>query len=144
MTHYMELGFTLESTSVFGLGERLTDFKLKDGSYTLYSSAVNAQKVDDGKGGKQQQGHHPFMMAQLNDGTFIGFLIFNSNAQQVTITSSQQDKTTSIQFISTGGVIDLRFFVGPLYQDVLKQYHSLIGVPGLMPFWAHGFHLQSG
>jgi hypothetical protein len=52
MTHYLELTFTLNATSIFGLGERLTNFKLADGSYTLFSKG-NDKVKDDGTGGKQ-------------------------------------------------------------------------------------------
>jgi len=39
--------------------------------------------------------------------------------------------------------MDFFFFVGPTYQEVLRQYHNIIGKPKRLPIWSHGFVSKS-
>jgi alpha-glucosidase (family GH31 glycosyl hydrolase) len=39
-----------------------------------------------------------------------------------------------------GGVLDIYVFLGPSPEDVIRQYHAVIGPPAMPPFWALGFH----
>jgi alpha-glucosidase (family GH31 glycosyl hydrolase) len=39
-----------------------------------------------------------------------------------------------------GGVLDLYVFLGPGPEQVLQQYHAVIGLPAMVPHWALGFH----
>ena len=49
--------------NVYGLGERVTDFRLNQGAYEMWSFD-NASPYDDGKsGGKNMYGVHPFYVA---------------------------------------------------------------------------------
>lgn len=64
MNHYMEIGFVIRSKKLFGLGERITDFVLKPGTYALFSKASEFETdMGDSDQGKQQMGQHPFIMA---------------------------------------------------------------------------------
>lgn len=47
MSNYMQIGFTLESSRLFGFGERTRDFELLPGKYTCYPKN-NGPVVDDG------------------------------------------------------------------------------------------------
>lgn len=39
-----------------------------------------------------------------------------------------------------GGVLDFYVFAGPSPEDVLRQYHAVIGKPAMPPLWALGLH----
>ena len=51
MSHYLEFAFKVDSNRIFGLGERMTDFVLKAGTYTLYPTITNSEVMDNGSGG---------------------------------------------------------------------------------------------
>jgi len=40
----------------------------------------------------------------------------------------------------TGGIIDIYIFHASLANVVLRRYHTFIGAPCHVPFWAMGFH----
>lgn len=87
-------------------------------------------------------GQHPFLMVQLYNNDFFGIYILNANAQQFKI-DPPDAFGSRITFTSIGGIIDLMFFVGPTYQEVLQQYHKVIGKAPLLPICANGFHSRS-
>jgi len=133
MNYYMEVGFKIEATRLFGLGERTRDFRLQEGTYTMFPQN-NPGVIDDGQikaYPKQQSGMHPFLMAQIRNESrgFFGIYLRNSNAQQVSIKFDKEDvvidgqtvtKTFAhLDFKANGGMLDLYFFLGPTYQDVL-------------------------
>lgn len=64
MSNYMQIGFRVEATRLFGFGERVAPFQLNEGTYTMYGS-IHDNVVDDGqsKEGKEQMGAHPFLVA---------------------------------------------------------------------------------
>jgi len=39
-----------------------------------------------------------------------------------------------------GGLVDLYFFTGPSPEEVIRQYHQVIGFTALPPYWALGLH----
>lgn len=45
---YLEMGMNLASDDVFGLGERIGDFKLKDGEYAMWSTVRVSSKINSG------------------------------------------------------------------------------------------------
>lgn len=50
---------------------------------------------------------------------------------------------THVNFKSNGGLLDIFFFLGPTYQEVLRQYHTVIGKPALPPHFSHGLFLSN-
>ncbi|CAL1275540.1 unnamed protein product, partial [Larinioides sclopetarius] len=81
-------------------------------------------------------GVHPFYMCLENSSNSHGVLFLNSNAMEVVLLPAP-----GITFRTTGGIIDMFFFVGTDPESVVNLYTSLIGRPMLPPYWALGFQL---
>jgi len=47
----------------------------------------------------------------------------------------------AVTFRPIGGILDFYIFSGPMAEDVVQQYVSVIGRPQMPPYWALGFHL---
>lgn len=69
---------------------------------------------------KEQGGMHPFLMAK-REGHYFGMFILNSNAQQfkIKIGKDKQNPQSIVTYTSIGGVLDMFFFSGGSYIDVL-------------------------
>eukprot|EP00878_Enallax_costatus_P002700 GHUV01002888.1.p1 GENE.GHUV01002888.1~~GHUV01002888.1.p1 ORF type:complete len:873 (+),score=203.93 GHUV01002888.1:194-2812(+) len=79
-------------------------------------------------------GSHPFYLQINKDGSSHGVLFLNSNGMDVILNS------TSLTYRVIGGLIDLYFFTGPTPEEVIRQYHEVIGFPAMPPYWSLGFH----
>jgi hypothetical protein len=81
MNYYLELGFRVQGTKFFGLGERVGDFLLNYGNYTILPSTDADFSYDRGKDGfKQGYGMHPFLVIQTKVGMYIGIYLANTHA----------------------------------------------------------------
>lgn len=66
---------------------------------------------DDGRGGKQVYGVHPFVLVQgSKKGDFFGIYFRNSNAQSPLLRFNR-DGTSTLSYITTGGMIEAYFFL---------------------------------
>jgi alpha-glucosidase (family GH31 glycosyl hydrolase) len=102
-----------------------------------------AQSYDDGTGGKQTYGVHPFALVQTKQpGEFVGIYFRNTNAASPIITH-KNDTTGTISYITTGGQIEVFFFLKDNAKNVIKAYQNFIGKPSLPPFWALGWHAST-
>ena len=64
MSHkYMQIDLQLPTNKVYGLGERTHEFELGEGAWTMWSTGRHTE-YDDGTGGKQSSGVHPFALVQ--------------------------------------------------------------------------------
>ena len=142
MTAYLKFSMKINSTSFFGIGERVSNFRFTTGTYTLYPYNEPMPVADDGTGGKEGAGQHPLIICQLADKTFFGIFLFNSNAQEI-IFASNTDGTTSVSVLAVGGVLNLNYLIGPSFDEVIQQYQKLVGMPALLPKWVHGLMMRT-
>jgi Alpha-glucosidases, family 31 of glycosyl hydrolases len=119
---------------VYGIGERVTNFPLNPGTYTLFSRDA-AGPYDDGQApGKNMYSSQPVYIGLDSAGNAHGGFLLNSNAMDVSVANQ------GITFRTIGGIVDYFVFVGPRPEDVVKQYQSLVGFPVLTPYWGLGYH----
>jgi hypothetical protein len=79
MDKYIQMDFVLPSQRMFGFGERIREFQLGEGTWTMWAIGQNSP-YDDGSGRLGVYGVHPFILIQgkqKND--FIGMFFRNSN-----------------------------------------------------------------
>ncbi|KAL4657912.1 lysosomal alpha-glucosidase [Arapaima gigas] len=129
---YLQLSTSLPSGLISGLGEHYTPITLDLNwtSVALWNHDMAPQSDVN------LYGSHPFYLVQEEDGHAHGVFLLNSNAMEVVL-----QPTPALSWVSTGGVLDLYIFLGPDPQDVVRQYHEVIGFPMMPPYWALGFHL---
>lgn len=138
---YMEVGFEIHSQEIFGWGERTRDFMLQEGEYTIWPTGVE-KGPDPGKLGYNSFGDHPFILARLMDKSYIGLFFKNSNAKVMKYIKVSQGRSV-INFKTIGGILDVFAFMGDTAEEVLSEYHKVVGKPHLPPLWALGFHQGS-
>lgn len=83
-------------------------------------------------------GTHPFYLQASANSQAHGVFLLNSNAMSIRTEYKSSDKY--LQYQTIGGVLDFYFLLGPSSENVLQQYHSLIGKPYFPPMWSFGFH----
>lgn len=77
---YMQMDFKLPSQKIYGFGERTREFTLSEGSWTMWANGQETP-YDDGSGGLQTYGVHPFALVQSKvPGEFFGMWFRNANA----------------------------------------------------------------
>jgi alpha-glucosidase len=133
--YYLEIGTNLidENPNIYGLGERVHNFRLdpKDKTYVMFNKDAFTVEM------KNLYGTHPFYVQKrgLAETTHAhGVFFSNTNAMEVNIKSSK------LTYRTIGGILNFYVFAGPLPQDVVKQYHEVIGKPVMIPYWSLGFH----
>src|SRR5690606_450918 len=50
---------------------------------------------------------------------------------------------STLSYITTGGQIEIAFFLHGSAKSIIKQYHNFIGTPELPPFWSLGWNQAS-
>ena len=130
----------LTSDDIYGFGERIHNFKLEEGVYTIWPIDRH-NFFDDGKGGKNLYGHQPIGLHKTKyKDIWLGFVFLNSNAQDVQIHRNTIEQKTILSHKTIGGIIDYFIIVDNSPENVLKDIHYLIGKPILPPYWALGIH----
>jgi alpha-glucosidase len=138
---YMQLDMKLPSRKIFGLGERNTGFRLGEGTWTMWANGQETP-VDDGSGGLQTYGVHPFMMVETKTpGEYFGVYFRQSNAMSPVIQYKEDD--TIFSFITTGGQMEMYFMFKGGPKQILQQYQNIVGKPTLTPLWSLGWHASS-
>lgn len=136
---YLEIGFTLPTQILFGLGQHNSKFLLSEGDWTMFNRDQPGSPPANGGGEDMLYGTHPFLMVKTRDNKFAGILFYNSNPQQVTIRFSKSGKSL-ITYKTIGGILDIYYIMPNTADEVIRKYNNLIGRPALPPFWSLGFH----
>ena len=128
----------LTSDDIFGFGERIHNFKLNEGLYTIWP--IDKKNLyDNGLGGKNLYGHQPIALHKTKfKDVWLGFVFLNSNAQDVQI--SKKINETVLSHKTMGGIIDYYIIVDNSPDNVIRAIHYFVGIPILPPFWSLGNH----
>ena len=130
----------LTTDDIYGFGERIHNFKLEEGVYTIWP-IDRRNLVDDGKGSKNLYGHQPIGLHKTKyKDIWLGFVFLNSNAQDVQIHRNTLEQKTILSHKTIGGIINYYIIVDNSPENVIKDIHYLIGKPILPPYWALGVH----
>jgi alpha-glucosidase (family GH31 glycosyl hydrolase) len=136
---FIALNYYLTSNDIYGFGERMHDFKLGEGKFTMWPNASIGVHPDYGIGGDNSYGAHPIALHKVNNQLFLGIIFNNINAQDVII-KTISNKNVSLEHRTIGGIIDYYFCIGNKPDDVLIQLHNILGNMPLPPYWTLGFH----
>jgi len=148
---YFEFSSSLPTENIFGIGERVYKLKLQiPGLYTIWNRDLPS-KIDDAESGAlNTYGLYPLHLMREKSGHFHLVYLRNSNGMDVflnnTIIRDKKGRFHELKTITykiTGGVIDLKFFLGgdkKSPEEVIKMYHSYLGGYTLQAFWSFGFH----
>ena len=144
---YLEFSSILPSENIFGIGERVHEFKLKfPGVYTIWNRDLPAVIDDAETGALNTYGLYPLYLMREKKGHFHLVYLRNSNGMDILLNDPlimDISNDLTITYKLTGGVIDLKFFIGGDDQspeEVVKMYHEYIGGYIMQPFWSFGFH----
>ena len=137
---YINFESILTSNIIYGFGERIHKFKLKEGLYTIWPTNQK-NKYDHGEGGQNLFGHQPIALHKTKfKDIWLGLVFLNSNAQDVQIYKKSLEQTV-VSYKTIGGIIDYYIIVNNSPENIIKDIKYLLGMPALPPFWALGFHL---
>jgi len=125
------------SVGLIGLFEQVSnDLFLKDGIYSLWAKDT-ADPPQTGKlPGQNMYGTHPFVMSKSKSGWFG---VFTNVVAAQDWTVKRQTADIRVTMTATGGLGDMFFMVGKTANDVVKQYHTVVGKPLLVPQWTLGW-----
>ena len=136
---FIALSYHLTSNDIYGFGERMHEFKLGDGKFTLWPNSSIGVHYDPGNGGENSYGIQPIALHKVNNELFLGVIFNNINAQDVYI-KTLEEKKVLLEHRTIGGIIDYYFFLGKKPDDVLIKIHNVLGNSPLPPYWSIGFH----
>lgn len=105
----MQIDLQVPSGRIYGFGERQREFSLVNGTWTMWANGRETP-YDNGGGGLQTYGVHPFALIQTQQkDEWMGIFFRNSNAQSPVI-SMRDDGNYTISYVSTGGQLEMYFF----------------------------------
>ncbi|ODM93071.1 Maltase-glucoamylase, intestinal [Orchesella cincta] len=134
---YLTMSWNPASENVYGIGENEQKSFKHDFS----------KNITWGLWGRDQPpsftanmyGVQPYYTVLETDGNSHSVAVVNANAQQFSMLGGASGPI--IKYITTGGVLDFYFFLGPTPENTVQQYTEAVGRPQLPPYWALGFQL---
>ena len=128
---------------LYGFGERVTEFFLKEGIYTTWAKDQTDPYDDGERPAKNIYGVHPVYFTRSTTGNknHWGMFNFNANAQDTKIEFVGNSEAKISHFITGTGVFDMYFFIeNQTPEETVSKYHQIIGPTLLPPFWSLGWH----
>ena len=128
---------------LYGIGERVTDFFIKEGIYTTWSRDIPDPIETRKWPGNNVYGTHPVYFTKSKSGGMHNWAMMNLNANaQDTKVNYTGELGGQISHYMTGqGIFDMYFFLDhSTPESVVKDYHKLIGFPLLPPFFSIGWN----
>nr|XP_032830840.1 maltase-glucoamylase, intestinal-like [Petromyzon marinus]XP_032830841.1 maltase-glucoamylase, intestinal-like [Petromyzon marinus]XP_032830843.1 maltase-glucoamylase, intestinal-like [Petromyzon marinus]XP_032830844.1 maltase-glucoamylase, intestinal-like [Petromyzon marinus]XP_032830845.1 maltase-glucoamylase, intestinal-like [Petromyzon marinus]XP_032830846.1 maltase-glucoamylase, intestinal-like [Petromyzon marinus]XP_032830847.1 maltase-glucoamylase, intestinal-like [Petromyzon marinu len=133
---FLQISTLLPSPSIYGLGEHVHQNYRHSTQWKTWPMFTRDAFPNGGT--HNLYGHHPFYMClDSASGSAFGVFLLNLNAMDVTI-----QPTPALTYRTIGGVLDFYIFLGPSPEEVVQQYHELIGKPMMPAYWALGFQLS--
>jgi alpha-glucosidase (family GH31 glycosyl hydrolase) len=138
------IDFTMQvsSDTFIGLGQQVGPLLLCQGrsscTFTLWNRGGSCP-INNGNGGANCYGYHPFLMGRLSNGEWFGMLIWSTNAMDVLL-DKLNNGISNLRFKIIGGIINLYYFYPGTAESITTNYHTLIGKPALLPMWSLGWH----
>jgi hypothetical protein len=140
---FIELSTALDPNDhLYGLGEHVAPLEIPtsapDGAGQTYTIFSRDRGTPDhsSRGNTNLYGAHPILY-RLNHqtGEASAIVLLSSNAMDVIV------QPGALTFRIIGGLVDLYILTGPTPLQVSQQYAELVGLPGMPPYFALGFHL---
>jgi len=119
---YIEFNLIFDNNIFFGIGERMANIQLKNGTYTVFNKDQQSP-IEDGLGGKNIYGSQPFLISKTKNNEFLGIYFRNSNYMDIIISNK------IVKFKTTGGIIDLYILFHPNAENLIQNFHTIIGKP---------------
>lgn len=127
--------------NLYGLGEHFDSFRLPFGDN--YTRTMWNRDSDGVPYRENLYGSHPVYFEQRQSGTH-GVFLRNHNGIDIKLNKGGEgQENNSIEYILTGGDLDLFFLAGPTPVDVSRQYALVVGTPAMVPYWSLGVSFPS-
>ena len=119
---YIQMDYILPSQFVYGFGDRVHEFRLSEGAFTMWSSGQHGT-YDDGRGRGGLSGVHPFLLVQTkNPRIYIGLFFRNANAMTPVLRYNDDGVTSTLSFITIGGQLEVYIFGQGTAHAVIQGY----------------------
>ncbi|ELT99258.1 hypothetical protein CAPTEDRAFT_104316, partial [Capitella teleta] len=132
---FIQISTYLNSANLYGFGEHEHHSFKHDMNFVHWPMWAHDETVQTGV---NLYGHHPVYMnvEETLDAHMV--LILNSNAAEVVTMPAP-----GLTYRTTGGLLDIYFFLGPQPELAVQQYVSTVGLPMMVPYWSLGYQLCS-
>lgn len=138
--HYKKTSAQLDSTgNIFGLGERVGEFFLKPGTYTIWARDEPSPVENGKRPGNNIYGSHPVFFTQMSSSPTQFFAVFDNNAGAQDFIISK-GSSYSITQIKTSGITDQFIILNNSISSVVASFIKLVGKPLMVPEWSTGWH----
>ena len=141
----------IDSDALFGLPERTVPFRLpiageesnpfdpEDGEFRFFNSDVFNHSSNSRAA---LYGSIPMITSIHNGGQYASGLVWLNPSETFVSLKRREDRKLNVEssWVSETGMIDMLLFTGSRPQDVLRQFHSILGNPAFPPLFALGFH----
>lgn len=137
---FSEIGFTLPTNRLYGFGQHNSQFRLSNGTYTLWARGRQGGLPDDNAEGGLNGPHiHPFILCQTKNKDFFGMFFAGSSAMAIEIIQYEGHEEVIVNYIQLGGAMEMYFIMRGTADEIISKYHTLIGRSQVPPYFALGF-----